>query len=73
MANLKTSYMGLELKNPIIVGASNLTADPEKLKRIEKPALRQLFTSRSSRSRSSLKTLKTPSGRRSMRTVMRKW
>lgn len=35
MANLKTSYMGLELKNPIIVGASNLTADPDNLKRIE--------------------------------------
>jgi len=35
MANLKTSYMGLELKNPIIVGASNLTADPENLKKIE--------------------------------------
>ena len=35
MANLKTTYMGLELKNPIIVGASNLTADPENLKRIE--------------------------------------
>lgn len=27
--------MGLELKNPIIAGASSLTADPDKLKRIE--------------------------------------
>jgi dihydroorotate dehydrogenase (fumarate) len=31
MANLKTTYLGLELKNPLIVGASSLTADPEKL------------------------------------------
>jgi dihydroorotate dehydrogenase (fumarate) len=36
MANLKTSYMGLELKNPIIAGASNLVTDPENLKNIEK-------------------------------------
>ena len=31
MANLKTTYLGLELKNPLIVGASSLTANPEKL------------------------------------------
>lgn len=36
MANLKTRYMGLELKNPIIAGASNLVTDPENLKKIEK-------------------------------------
>jgi dihydroorotate dehydrogenase (fumarate) len=36
MANLKTRYMGLELKNPIIAGASNLVMDPENLKKIEK-------------------------------------
>jgi len=36
MANLKTKYMGLELKNPIIVGANNLVTDPENLKKIEK-------------------------------------
>jgi len=36
MANLSTKYMGLELKNPIIVGANNLVTDPENLKRIEK-------------------------------------
>lgn len=35
MANLKTKYMGLELKNPVIAGASNLVADTDKLKRIE--------------------------------------
>ena len=35
MASLKTKYMGLELKNPIIAGASNLTTDPDNLKRIE--------------------------------------
>jgi dihydroorotate dehydrogenase (fumarate) len=36
MANLNTKYMGLELKNPIIAGASNLVMDPENLKKIEK-------------------------------------
>lgn len=35
MANLKTNYMGLELKNPVIMGACNLTLDPEVAKRIE--------------------------------------
>lgn len=36
MAILKTTYMGLELKNPLIVGASSLTFDLEILKAIEK-------------------------------------
>jgi dihydroorotate dehydrogenase (fumarate) len=35
MANLKTTYLGLELQNPLIVGASSLTADPEKLGALE--------------------------------------
>jgi dihydroorotate dehydrogenase (fumarate) len=35
MANLKTNYLGLELKNPLIVGASSLTADPFKLSALE--------------------------------------
>ncbi len=35
MANLKVKYMGLELKSPIIVGASNLVTSTENLKRIE--------------------------------------
>ena len=36
MANLKTRYMGIELKNPVIVGANNLVTDPENLIEIEK-------------------------------------
>ena len=36
MADLKTHYMGLELKNPIIIGACNIVTDIENLKRIEK-------------------------------------
>jgi dihydroorotate dehydrogenase (fumarate) len=36
MADLKTSYMGIDLKNPIIIGASNLVSDIENLKRLEK-------------------------------------
>jgi len=35
MADLRTHYMGLELKNPIIAGASSLTTDTEKLKKME--------------------------------------
>jgi dihydroorotate dehydrogenase (fumarate) len=35
MADLSTSYMGLKLKNPIIVGASNLVLKTEYLKRAE--------------------------------------
>jgi dihydroorotate dehydrogenase (fumarate) len=35
MINLKTKYMGLELKNPIIVGANNMMEDIEKIKKIE--------------------------------------
>lgn len=33
--NLKTKYLGLELKNPIIVGASNLVTDIGMLKKLE--------------------------------------
>jgi dihydroorotate dehydrogenase (fumarate) len=36
MADLKTHYMGLELKNPIIIGASNIATDIENLERLEK-------------------------------------
>ena len=36
MADLRTNYMGIELKNPIIVGSSGLTNSVEKIKEIEK-------------------------------------
>ena len=35
MINLKTTYLGLELKNPIIIGASNLVSDTSNLKAAE--------------------------------------
>jgi len=35
MADLKTRYLGIELKNPVIVGACNLADNPENLKRAE--------------------------------------
>jgi len=35
MTNLKTSYMGLKLKNPLIAGASNLMLDLKNIKKIE--------------------------------------
>ena len=33
MADLKTTYMGLELKNPVIVGSSGLTSNLESIKK----------------------------------------
>lgn len=35
MANLTTKYLGLDLKNPIIVGASNLVSNHDNLKKME--------------------------------------
>lgn len=35
MADLKTTYMGIELKNPLVVGACNLVTDIENLKKME--------------------------------------
>ena len=35
MANLKTRYLGLELKNPVIVGASNIVNNIENVKKVE--------------------------------------
>jgi dihydroorotate dehydrogenase (fumarate) len=35
MADLKTTYMGIELKNPVIIGANNLTVDPNNAKALE--------------------------------------
>ena len=36
MTNLATNYMGIALKNPIIAGASGMSADLEMLKKLEK-------------------------------------
>jgi dihydroorotate dehydrogenase (fumarate) len=35
MSNLKTNYMGLELKNPVVVGANNLVTSVDSLKQME--------------------------------------
>jgi len=35
MKKLKTKYMGIELDNPIIIGASNMATDLDKLKKAE--------------------------------------
>lgn len=35
MAKLATNYMGLDLKNPLIIGASNLTTKPANAKKLE--------------------------------------
>ena len=35
MADLSTTYMGVKLKNPLILGASNLVTKPETIKQIE--------------------------------------
>lgn len=44
MSNLKTNFMGLELKNPIIVGASSLTSNLQKIKEIEEAGAGALVT-----------------------------
>jgi dihydroorotate dehydrogenase (fumarate) len=36
MANLKTMYMGIELRSPIIIGANNLVTSIDNIKRMEK-------------------------------------
>jgi len=33
--NLRTKYLGLELKNPLVIGSSGLTDKPEKVKKLE--------------------------------------
>jgi dihydroorotate dehydrogenase (fumarate) len=35
MVDLKTNYLGLQLKNPVIIGASNMVADTKHLKYLE--------------------------------------
>ncbi len=44
MADLKTTYMGIPLRNPLIVGASTLTASLESIKRIEEAGAGALVT-----------------------------
>lgn len=39
MANLTTNYMGIELKNPIILGASNMVSNIDQIKRAEDSGL----------------------------------
>lgn len=39
MANLTTTYMGIELKNPLILGASNLVSKPDVIKQIEEAGI----------------------------------
>lgn len=44
MANLQTSYMGIELKSPIIAGASELTRNIESIKKLEEAGAAALVT-----------------------------
>lgn len=39
MADLSTTYMGVKLKNPLILGASNLVSKPETIKQIEQAGI----------------------------------
>lgn len=39
MADLSTTYMGIKLKNPLILGASNLVTKPETIKQIEEAGI----------------------------------
>ncbi|MCP4402155.1 MAG: dihydroorotate dehydrogenase-like protein [bacterium] len=44
MANLQASYMGIELKNPIIAGASELTRNIDSMKKLEDAGVAALVT-----------------------------
>ena len=44
MANLKTTYMGIPLKNPLIVGASHLTANLDQIKILEEAGAAAIVT-----------------------------
>ena len=44
MADLRTTYMGIPLRNPLIVGASPLTANLESIKQIEEMGAGALVT-----------------------------
>ncbi|KAF0234220.1 MAG: dihydroorotate dehydrogenase [Prolixibacteraceae bacterium] len=39
MADLSTTYMGIKLKNPVILGASNLVTKPDTIKQIEQAGI----------------------------------
>ena len=39
MADLSTTYMGIKLKNPLILGASNLVTKPDAIKQIEEAGI----------------------------------
>ncbi|MEN6455146.1 MAG: dihydroorotate dehydrogenase-like protein [Prolixibacteraceae bacterium] len=39
MADLSTTYMGLKLKNPVILGASNLVSKPEVIEQLEEAGI----------------------------------
>ena len=39
MADLSTTYMGVKLKNPLILGASNLVTKPEVIKELEEAGI----------------------------------
>jgi len=39
MADLSTTYMGIKLKNPLILGASNLVSKPDTIKQIEEAGI----------------------------------
>jgi len=39
MADLSTNYMGIKLKNPLILGASNLVTKPELVRQIEEAGI----------------------------------
>ena len=44
MADLSTTYMGVKLKNPLILGACNLVTKPEIIKQIEDAGLKGVGT-----------------------------
>ena len=46
MANLTTKHMGISLKNPIILGASNLVGNVDNLKKAEDAGIKEVVFDR---------------------------
>jgi len=68
MADLRTRYMGIELKSPIIAGASNMVTDIHKLQKLEQAGVAAIVYNLSSKSRYNSRILSYTNSKLSMST-----
>jgi len=57
MADLSTKYMGLDLKNPIIIGSSQLTSKTENIKKLAEAEPEELYLNRCLRNKLKWKSM----------------